>query len=214
MEALKLEDEHKVKVLLQEEAHAVLQMENLKKEEMSWLKVFLLFYGAVMAWAVSRWLISPMSSPLPTEQLESEFGIISTTLCFTWVATCLFAFLFFQARQSYYGVRKRVERIQAALFLDKEGIYGDEAIFGGMKVESVDDYQSWKDITKPTSSFMTRMVYIIGSNLAVIIIAYLSLYKMQYPVTLSFAGLFIAMTIFIFIFAWFIDYHSFTKKKK
>lgn len=208
-----LETPHKVDILLQQQQIAVKQMEAIKNEEMSWLKVFLLFYGATVAWSVSRWFLTPGSTPFTPKEANSELIIIFAVLLFSFVATAIFTFLFTQTRKSYYGVRGRLDTIQKMLCLTEENTFGEGRVFDAKQsIVNIKDKQTWNDITKPNSSFLTRMVYLFGANIAVLIIMYLSMIKIGKDQSLWLLAFCVAANATIFLVARFFDYHHFVKK--
>ena len=213
MDANKLDTTNKITVLLQQQQIAVTQMDSIKSEEMSWLKVFLIFYGAVVAWSVSRWFLVPGATQYSKDEADAELFIIYAVLIFSYFATAIFTFLFSQTRKSYYGVRKRLDTIQQMLLLTNDEVYGDGRIFDAVEtIDNIIDKETWHRITKPNSSFLTRMVYLFGANTAVLIICYLSILKIGKEQSIWFLVCFLLVNSFIFISARHFDYHHFVKK--
>jgi hypothetical protein len=159
--------EHDVTILLQLEKTSTEQMLEIKRDEMSWLRVFLVMSGATVAWSVQRWFAKPSVS-------ASDGGLVWAVLIFSSLATIAFYFHFLLTRWSYYGVSARLMRIQEMLRLyDGNAWAGARAPFSrSEQIGMVKDFRSWWKITKPHSSFATRLVYIFGSNVMICIICF------------------------------------------
>lgn len=198
--------ESSILVLLQAEKFAVDQMQEIKRDEMSWLKVFLVFYGAVITWLVTEWI------PGSNELSDSSIEVIRLIQNVTLAATFLFAYLFATTRDSYYGVRKRVEKVQDMLFLNREGIHGEHAVYQTKKVEDIRSPSDWWNVTKPQSSFLTRMVYLLGGYWAVTVIALLALRGNNEAADNWIAILYGLVGLLIFVFFLFLDYLRYVKK--
>ena len=201
---VKLRDEDKVTILLQMEKTATGQMMEIKREEMSWLKVFLLFYGALIAWTVQRWL----GQAQPTAQ---DKGLVYGVLVFSLLATFIFSFLFITTRWSYYGVSRRLLRVQMLLGLyDSTKWNGQEAPLGELdKIGVVKGLRTWRENTKPLSSFTTRMVYLSGANLTISFIAYFALKKIDPATSPYFLATWIIINIVLIVSVMLIDFLHF-----
>lgn len=168
-----LKDEDKVKILLQLEKTGTDQMMEIKKEEMSWLRIFLLFYSAVIAWSVQRWLGSNTLD-------RSELEMVNYVWLFAFVSTIVFYVLFIRTRRSYYGVAKRLVHVQDILRLyDKDTWNGDPPLYDADRIGTVTGFWTWRKNTKPFNSFTTRIMYLFGANLIVAFVANLALKKID-----------------------------------
>lgn len=168
-----LSTDQQVTVLLELQDDAVEQLAEIKREEMQWLQAFLLFYGAVVAWCVARWLPSPRSeAPLAA----SEESVVVATLAVSFLATGLFTFHFIRTRWSYYGVAARLANIQHLLGLyDGAGWHGGAPLRGNPYRGFIGGLESWQHTTRPMSSFLTRIVYLVGANMVVSLVCWSSL---------------------------------------
>ena len=210
---MELSKEDKLQILLQQESHAITQMEQVKQQEMSWLRVFLLFYSACIAWSVSRWLIPNTKITTYTpETLDNEISIIYSLVIFSTIATGLFTFMFLQTRKTYYEVVARLEKIQSIFKLDIKDEYCLGTLYSESKISGINSKESWKEATKPGNSFLTRLVYLFGANAAVIALCFFSMRHIGGNDTVLFPVLFMTLNVSIFLFASFFDYHSFVKK--
>ncbi len=82
-------DTDTVKILLQSEKIAVDQLLEIKREELQYLKVFLLFFGAITTWIISQWL-SPSRLPISNMDIDLQLDLIKTTYLFSYFATVIF----------------------------------------------------------------------------------------------------------------------------
>jgi len=197
-------DEDKVTVLLQLERTATDQMAEIKREEMSWLKMVLLFYGAVIAWTVQRW----MGKETPD---SSDGNLVYGVLIFSFLATIVFYLLFVRTRWSYYGIATRLLRIQDLLGLyDPPQWDGKTAPFTDAdRIGMVKGLRTWRENTKPFSSFMTRMVYVLGSNLTLVFIAYCALRKIDTSTSIYFLVTWITFNLAVLMIFMFVDFLHF-----
>jgi hypothetical protein len=177
--AMKIEANDKVGILMQLQKTASDQMSVIKQDEMVWLNRFLIFYGAVIAWLVTRFLAPSSPGGQIATDANAEAQLIRYSVWFSSFATAAFCFLFTSTRHSYYGVADRLHRIQECLHLYDPNQWEGQSFFPRehrfIAVESVSD---WFERTKPMSSFLTRMLFIFGSNYAIDLIAVIALQRM------------------------------------
>ncbi|MBN2286842.1 MAG: hypothetical protein JXI43_10375 [Tissierellales bacterium] len=209
--------EDKVKILLQQEKNAVDQLMEIKRDEMSWLRVFLLFYSAIVVWSVQRWLGHDQAATEMVNDLlvKRESSLIYATLFFSYFATFIFSFLFIRTRWSYYGVANRLIAAQELLQLyNAECWNGENPLKPINKINQTKNYSEWMKYTKPMSSFFTRLIYLIGANLTIMFIASYALKWLSgdltpyFYVTWILANLILLMSVFI------IDFIHFVTKSK
>ena len=201
-----LKDEDKVKILLQLEKTATDQMMEIKRDEMSWLRIFLLFYSAVIAWGVHRWLGAEKPN-------SSEVTIVYSVSIFSFIATIIFYFLFLNRRWSYYGVATRLVRLQDILRLyDRTTWCGNSPLSDGDRIGAVKDFGTWRKNTKPFNSFITRILYVAGANGTVAFVVSLALNKIQRNVS-CFVVTWIILNIVALLFVMWFDFRHFRKVK-
>jgi len=142
------------------------QMADIRREEFSWLKGFLLFYSALTAWGVHSWLSEPL------QETSDEVVLGWTTVVISSTATLAFSYLFLRIRHSYYMVAERVKHFQ-----DMLGMYNKESWFGvapmsrGNRIGDVTGIVSWHENTKPFQGFLMRVCYMCAANLVVILVS-------------------------------------------
>ncbi|HAU36473.1 MAG TPA: hypothetical protein DCX07_01995 [Phycisphaerales bacterium] len=205
-----LRNEDKVAILLQLEKTATSQMMENKREEMSWLKVFLLFYGALVAWSAQRWLAQAQVN-------AQDAGLVHGVLIFSLVATFVFSFLFIRTRWSYYGVSRRLLRIQSLLGLYDAETWGEsDAPLGDIdRIGYVKGWRTWRENTKPFSSFTTRMIYVWGSNMTMCFIAYFALTRIDPKTSVYFLVFWLIINVFLLGLIMLIDFlHFYVPREK
>lgn len=205
-----LSHEDRVKILLQLEKTATDQMMEIKRDEMSWLRIFLVFYSAVIAWGVHRWLGADKLN-------SSELTMIYSVSIFSCIATAVFYWLFMNRRWSYYGVAKRLVRVQDILRLyDSTTWNGTAPLRDADKIATVTGFSTWYKNTKPLNSFITRLLYVAGANVTVLVVACLALNRIH-PNTSCFVVTLLACTILnifgLSVVMWF-DFRNFYKRGK
>lgn len=207
---MKLNKDNKISILMQHENIAVNQLMEIKRNEMNWLKVFLLFYSAIIAWMVSRWFSTPVLKEIPFHKMQGEFTLLESTLWFSLTATLIFTFLFIQTRHSYYGVAKRLHNVQVNLELYNDAQWGGKSLLtGDNKIGIIEDFKTWKTRTKPFSSFSTRLIYLLGANFAIAFISYRAYESLGYAQNIFYLlkWIFLNLVILITLFLW--DYFHF-----
>jgi len=221
--ALKLaEDKERMEIALQLQSQASEQMSEIKRDEMSWLKIFLIFYAAMIGWMVSRWFptapasvsfsspILTVSIPVPASAQYStnEAVLLWASVGFSFFATTMFSFLFSHTRRSYYGVAHRLHQLQRFLRLYDKKFWDNIKFFPPEHTPGeVLSAEDWRRQTKPWSSFLTRMGYIVCGNLCVDFIAFLSFGRLG----LGYNSLFLPLCFVLsYVLVWKIynsDYH-------
>jgi hypothetical protein len=166
---LKITDAKKVDVLLQLEKIASEQLSQIKKDEMSWLKLFLAFYSAGIAWGIQK-LFSGTTGNISPSPILTVLALIS------FIALIPFSYFFLWIRHSYYGVAARLSRLHEALRIHDDSFWGierpllDEAhIF-----VQIDNLCTWYTKTKPFSSFLLRIIMLLGASFCLSLIAWYS----------------------------------------
>lgn len=203
-----LKDEDKVQILLQLEKTATDQMMEIKKEEMSWLRIFLLFYSAVIAWSVQRWL--GLNTPN-----YSELTMVRSVWLFAFISTIVFYVLFIRTRRSYYGVAKRLVRVQDLLHLyDSTTWNGTPPLLDVDKIGTVTGFCTWRKNTKPFNSFTTRIMYLFGANVIIAFVAYLGLKRIEPNTSLFFLVTRIILNIVILFLVMLCDFLSFYARRE
>lgn len=202
-----MNSEDQVTILLQLEKTATEQMMAIKSEEMLWLRVFLLVYGAVLAWSVQHWLVAQAVS-------SSERGLVRGVLVFSFLGTAVFCLHFLLTRWSYYGVFSRLVRVQDMLGLyDSSKWHGGQAPLDGVEqIDMVANLRSWWRITKPYSSFFTRVAYLLGSQFLLAVVSFLAFKKIDSKT--SHWSLFLSALVIILLVGLllYFDYRHFAKR--
>ena len=207
---MNMNSKDKVVILLQEEKTATDQMSEIKRDEMSWLKVFLLFYGALIAWIVARWFDRSAHSTASPNVGADDVILLWTAAVFSLVATLMFAALLVHRRHSYFLVRKRLHTIQKLLKLYEPAEWDNLTILSPEhRSTDVCDCRSWLELTKPLSSFLTRLVYIIGANLVIDFLVWLAFRRTGSPQGPCFILLFLVLNVFLGICVYVHDLYHF-----
>jgi hypothetical protein len=210
---MNLENEDRVAILMQLQEIATDQMAEIKRDEMSWLNRFLLFYGAVTAWLVTRFFAPVPAIGHPASAVVSDASLLGAALWLSLSATVLFVFLFIHTRHSYYDVADRSHRIQNCLHLYEPEQWRGHSLFSTVhRSGRVCTLQEWKERTKPWSSFLTRLLYIIGANLVVNFIVYVAFDRMGKPQGAYFVCFWLALNIALVLIAYALDYLHFRNR--
>jgi len=217
-----VEDEQRIEIALQLQAQASAQMVEIKRDEMSWLKIFLLFYAAMIGWMVSRWSsasatsvsfnspILTVSIPVPAsvQYSTSEAVLLWASVGFSFFATIMFSLLFSHTRRSYYGVVHRLHQFQRFLRLYDKKYWGNIKFFPLEHTPGeVLSKEDWRRQTKPWSSFLTRMGYIVAGNLCVDFLAFLSFGRLGLGYNSLFLPLWLLLSIVLVWMIYSSDYH-------
>ena len=166
-----------VPVLLQLQALCGTQMQDIKRDEASWLQMSFVFYGAALAWLIK--LLEPaaqgsVASPASAAVLQAASPAWAEMLqALSWCAlgvTVLFTLLFAHTRHSYYGVLRRLMRIQRELKLDVPKRKGGLQIFPEPSAAET-GLSAWWKLTKPHGSALTRVLLVCGANIGVLYLA-------------------------------------------
>ncbi len=211
---MNLDDKDRVSILRDLQKTATSQMSEIKRDEMSWLNRFLLFYGAMIAWLVTRFFgpIPVTGQPIPFN--PNDASLLVGALVFSFLATAMFASLFIHTRHSYYGVSDRLHRIQKCLHLYKHDQWQDTIFFpvshSSGEVRTIDD---WNKLTKPWSSFSTRMLYIIGANIAADCIVYGAFDRLGKAKDVYFLCFWLGMNVALVALAYVGDYFHFRTRE-
>ncbi|MFT3684385.1 MAG: hypothetical protein QM783_05560 [Phycisphaerales bacterium] len=205
-----LTDDNKVTILLELQHDAVEQLAEIKREEMKWLQTFLVFYGALVAWGASRWL--PVS---PSSRGADDTSLVHWILTVSFLATLLFTYHFIRTRWSYYGVAARLSQCQHLLHLYTPLEWGGKAPLGDSPYgRLIDGFGSWRKATKPMSSFLTRIVYLVGANLMVASICWRGFEEAQRPQPLWFFLCVILANMVVIALGFMIDFIHFSVPPK
>jgi hypothetical protein len=179
---MNIDDKDRVGILLQGQKTATDQMSAIKNYEMSWLKVFLIFYTAVIAWVVGRWFGPATGGTTPATASPGDLTLLWTAMWFSFIGTALFAFLFIHTRHSYYMVKERLHKFDQCLKLYDPAQWDGIVFFPPEHASGrVRAFRDWCKRTKPLSSFLTRLVYIFGANAGIDYLVYLAFEKEGSP---------------------------------
>jgi hypothetical protein len=197
-----LDNKDRVAILMQLERTATDQMTEIKRDEISWLKIFLLFYGALIAWMVGRffaplseadsaapvtWMVGRFFSALSAAgKLDSSIAndgqLLSNALWFSYFLTAMFTFLFLHTRHSYFRVADRLHRIQQCLLLHDPTQWDGHTFFPvAHRSGKVSTIRQWRERAQPFSSFSTRLAYVVGANIGAESIAYRAFERIGMP---------------------------------
>jgi hypothetical protein len=205
-------DEDRVSTLIELQKLTCDQMSEVKREEIGWLKIFLLLYSAVIAWIVARWFPSGAHTNSGSPTLASDIMLLNKAVWFCFFASLMFAFLFIHTRHSYYGLGARLHQIQDCLHLFEPDYWEQHSFFPAAhspgKVAGLGD---WWDRTKPQSSFFTRIMYIVGANFAIDYLAYLAFQRMG-SAKACFLSTWVLLNLLLLFGIYLYDYLHFTRR--
>jgi hypothetical protein len=172
---------------------------------MSWLKVFLIFYTAVIAWVVGRWFGPTTGGTAAATASSGDLTLLRTAMWFSFIGTALFAFLFIHTRHSYYTVKERLHKFDQCLKLYDQTQWDGTAFFPPEHTSGrVRAFGEWCKRTKPWSSFLTRLVYILGANAGIDYLVYLAFDRVGSPQGSYFLafwfGLNVALAVIVYVY--------------
>lgn len=204
-----LKNEDKVKILLQQEEIAVSQMSQIKNDEMLWLKIFFIFYGAILGWILS-YLLKPLIYDFNNIKINSFENILYATPIFSFFATIIFLFLFIRTRWSYYDIGQRLLHVQKLLQLYNSKVWGGSCPIQARYIIGPSmNYKNWRQQTKPYASFLTRFVFLLGANMIVTIISGTALTYLSNFIIINYLVIWIIIHFFTFLIIMFLDYIHF-----
>ena len=142
--------------------------------------------------------------------------LIYSILGISHLATVIFAYLFIQTRWSYYGIARRNHRLQDLLGLFDRSTWNGREALGNAETHSllgsISSFNGWIHATKPMSSFLTRILYLIGANLVVAYVCWRAFDQIQSGAT---SWLFVACVLanlFVVVVLYMIDYIHFVAR--
>jgi len=207
---MNIDDKDRVNILLQGQKTATDQMSTIKNGEMTWLKVFLIFYAAIIAWIVGRWFGPATGGAVATTTHSADLSLLSTAMWFSFIGTTLFAFLFIHTRHSYFMVKERLHKFDQCLKLYDHAEWDGIAFFppehASGEVRCVRD---WRKRTKPWSSFLTRLVYIIGANAGIDYLVYLAFDQVGAPQNIYFLAFWFGLNFTLVVIVYVYDFIHF-----
>ena len=203
---MKLEGSDKILILLQGQKLAAEQLQEIKRQEMSWLKVTIVFYSVVLLWIANRWL----SGPVPPVQHATDQPLLTAIPVVSLLGTALFACLFLRARHSCYAVKKRLHLFDQALGLYSPDLWDNKPFPPTEHASgSVVDLASWITKTNPLSGLAIRLAALMAANLGIVHSAHLAFVGYGLPYNVNYLVKWGAWNGALVIALYFCDYLHF-----